>query len=68
MEASTKAHEIIEKSDIDLFVEDLSQCCKIEIYAIKKTKNKGFFCSNCNKPVYSTIDKKYWKHTKKLKL
>lgn len=60
MEASNKSHEIIEESCINLFTNDLSQCCKVEIYAIKNTQNKGFFCSNCKKPVYSTIDKKYW--------
>jgi len=64
-EASNKAHEIIENSDIDLFLDTLSQCCKFEIYAIKNTQNKGFFCSNCKKPVYSTIDKRYYKKLKK---
>lgn len=65
IEASNKAHEIIEASAINLFTNDLSQCCKVEIYAIKNTQNKGFFCSNCEKPVYSTINKKYWEKLKK---
>ena len=38
----------------------LSLCCKKPIFSIKNTVGKGFFCTYCEKPVYSTIDRKYW--------
>lgn len=38
----------------------LSQCCKKPIFSIKDMVGEGFFCTYCKKPVYSTIDRKYW--------
>ena len=43
----------------------LSQCCKKPIFTIKDTVGKGLFCTDCEKPVYSTIDRKYWNKVSK---
>lgn len=42
----------------------LSQCCKKPIFSIKGTVGKGYFCTDCENPVYSTIERKIWNKIK----